>query len=234
VTEGRARELAGNLDRVRSRIAAACAAVGRPATDITLVAVTKTWPAADVRHLADLGVIDVGENRDQEASRKHAECSDLGLRWHFVGRLQRNKVRSVAGYADVVHGVDRLSLIGALSAAAVANDRPLTALVQIALTPAEPGRGGVPVELAPELAAAIDLAPGLTLGGVMAIAPLDTDPDAAFAELAGCARVVQAEHPAATVISAGMSGDLEAAVRHGATHVRIGTALLGHRAPPVG
>jgi PLP dependent protein len=228
-------EIGDGLRNVRERIEAACAAVGRDPDLVTLVAVTKTFPAADIRVLAELGVSDIGENRDQEARAKHAECGDLPLRWHFVGQLQRNKARSVATYADVVHSVDRLSLVTALSTAAVDADRTLTALVQVNLDEAAEGdRGGVPPDLAVDLADAVALAPGLALGGVMAVAPLGGDVDAAFARLARAGERVRDQHPEAVVVSAGMSGDLEQAIEHGATHVRIGTALLGHRAPPVG
>lgn len=231
----RREELAGNLAAVRQRIADACAAAGRDGDSVTLVAVTKTWPADDVRTLAGLGVTDVGENRDQEAAAKHAACADLALRWHFVGQLQRNKCRSVARYADVVHSVDRLSLVAALSAAAVAAGRMLTVLVQVDLADDPgPGRGGARPEEVAALAAAVSDAPALSVGGVMAVAPLEADPDRAFARLAEVAAALRARHPGAEMVSAGMSGDLEAAVRHGATHVRLGTALLGRRSAPVG
>jgi pyridoxal phosphate enzyme (YggS family) len=227
-------ELASNLAAVRARLAAACDAAGRGHDELTLVAVTKSWPADDVRLLAGLGVTDVGENRDQEAAAKHADCVDLGLRWHFVGQLQRNKARSVAGYADVVHSVDRLRLVPALASAAADAGRSVTALIQVDLDSVpDPGRGGVEPGAVAELAAAVaDSA--LTLGGVMAVAPPGEDPDRAFGRLVEVAAALRADHPAATFVSAGMSGDLEAAVRHGATHVRIGTALLGRRAAPVG
>ena len=236
MTDARRDEVARNLHFVRDRIEEACAAVGRDPDGVTLVAVTKTFPASDVRILADLGVTDIGENRDQEARAKRDECSDLALRWHFVGQLQRNKARSVAGYADVVHSVDRLSLVTALSTAAVQAGREITALVQVGLDEAANSgdRGGVPADLAPDLADAVAIAPGLRLGGVMAVAPLGGDVDAAFATLARTAERIRDQHPSAGIVSAGMSGDLEQAIRHGATHVRIGTALLGHRAAPVG
>jgi pyridoxal phosphate enzyme (YggS family) len=199
-----------------------------------MVAVTKTWPAADVRLLAELGVRDVGENRDQEARDKHALCADLGLRWHFVGQLQRNKARSVAGYADVVHSLDRLSLVTALGRAAEDAERPLVALVQVSLEAGTSGRGGVAPAEVGVLADAVAATPALVLGGLMAVAPLAADPDEAFARLAAVAADLRRSHPQATMISAGMTGDLEAAVRHGATHVRVGTALLGRRSVPVG
>jgi PLP dependent protein len=188
-----------------------------------------------VRLLTELGITDIGENRDQEARAKHEACADLNVRWHFVGQLQRNKARSVAHYADVVHSIDRLSLVTALSAAAMDADRVLTALVQVSLDGDEAAvdRGGVPPDLAGDLADAVALAPGLRLGGVMAVAPPGGEPGAAFARLARTAERIRDEHPEAAIVSAGMSNDLEQAIRHGATHVRVGTALLGHRAPPV-
>lgn len=228
-------DLAANLHAVRTRVAAACSSAGRSPDAVTLVAVTKSWPADDVRLLAGLGVTDVGENRDQEARVKFAACADLTLRWHFVGRLQRNKSGSVARYADVVHSVDRVPLVEALAAAAGAVGRQVSALVQVDLDddPA-PGRGGAAPADVPALAAAVADAGSLLLGGVMAVAPVGLDPDVAFARLAAVATALRRAHPAATIVSAGMSGDLEAAIRHGATHVRVGTALLGPRASPFG
>jgi PLP dependent protein len=230
----RRHELAHNLARVRERLAAACAEAGRDPAELTLVGITKTWPADDVRLLAELGLTDVGENRDQEAAPKHEACAGLPLRWHFVGQLQRNKARSVAGYADVVHSVDRLRLVDPLAGAAAAAGREVTALVQVDLDAGpDPARGGARPEEVADLAAAV-AASGLALGGVMAVAPPDEDPDRAFGRLEEIAAALRSDHPGATIVSAGMSGDLEAAVRHGATHVRIGTALLGRRAAPVG
>jgi pyridoxal phosphate enzyme (YggS family) len=173
-------------------------------------------------------VRDVGENRDQEAAQKAAECADLPLTWHFVGQLQTNKVRSVVGYADLIHSVDRGRLVEVISREAVRQGREIGCLVQVALDD-DPGRGGVGPADVPALAAAIDAAPGLWLGGVMAVAPLGEDPAKAFARLRDVALGVQERHPRATMISAGMSEDLAEAVAHGATHVRVGTALLGRR-----
>ena len=230
----RADDLAAALERLRARIAAACTAAGRPADDVTLVAVTKTWPASDVAILADLGVTDVGENRDQEARPKVAEVAELRpgaeLRWHFVGRLQRNKARSVAHYADVVHSVDRAPLAVALDTAAGDLGRDLDLLVQVSLD-GDTARGGA---LPADVPALADLIAGLgsvRLAGLMAVAPLGAEPGPAFARLAELAAAVRRDHPGATAISAGMSGDLEAAVKNGATHVRVGTALLGGRSP---
>ena len=229
VASEREAELAANLDTVRRTIAVACEAAGRDPGEVTLVAVTKTFPESDVRALAALGVRDVGENREQELKVKAA--ADIDVRWHFVGQLQSNKARSVARYADVVHSVDRDSLVVALAKARAGADTPLRCLIQVALSDdaGRPQRGGVVPEGVPALAAAIGGADGLELGGVMAVAPLGADPARAFAELADVAAALRAEHPGATWVSAGMSGDLEAAVGCGATHVRIGRALLGTR-----
>jgi pyridoxal phosphate enzyme (YggS family) len=225
-------ELAGGLAAVERRIDAACAAAGRARPEVTLVVVTKTFPASDVRLLAGLGAHDVGESRDQEAAPKAEACADLDLAWHFVGRLQSNKARSVASYADVVHSVDRPSLVGALAAGADHAARTLGVLVQVSLD-GDPARGGVLVDDLPRLADAVAAAPGLVLHGVMAVAPFGADPAPAFERLAELAAVVRSAHPAATWISAGMSGDLEAAVGAGATHLRVGSAVLGSR-PPLG
>jgi pyridoxal phosphate enzyme (YggS family) len=236
MTDERGAELAANLADFRERLAAACAACGRDPADITLIAVTKTFPASDLRLLAELGVTDLGENRDQEAASKHEQLADLPVRWHFVGALQRNKARSVVRYADVVHSVDRTALVDALGAAAAKAGRQVTALVQVSVDPAgeAEGRSGASPSAVAGLAEAIAAAPGLELGGVMAVAPLGADPDPAFARLAEVATSLRAAHPGATIVSAGMSGDFESALRHGATHLRIGTALLGRRSGPVG
>jgi hypothetical protein len=230
-------ELAANLARVRRRIADACAAAGRGRDEVTLVAVTKTYPARDVLHLASLGVGDVGENRDQEAAPKAAEVRSAGVdvRWHFVGQLQRNKARSVAAYADLVHSVDSVRLAMALAEAADRyRESPLDVLVQVSVD-GDPARGGARLGGPPDtdldqVAEAVAAAGSLRLRGVMTVAPVDWDPGAAFERLAGIAEALRVSFPTATVISAGMSADVESAVEFGATHVRIGSALLGNRA----
>jgi len=224
----RREELALRLAAVRQRISAACEAAGRAAEDVTLIAVTKTWPASDVRLLSGLGVTDIGENRDAEAAPKAAQCADLDLIWHFVGQLQTNKCNSVVRYATFVHSVDRLRLIRALGASARRAERVIQCLIEVSLD-GDPARGGAPAGEIPGLAEALAAEPGLVLAGVMAIAPLTMEPADAFARLLDSAAVVRAVRPAAMVISAGMSGDLETAIAAGATHVRIGTALLGDR-----
>jgi pyridoxal phosphate enzyme (YggS family) len=230
VDEGRKVELARRLKAVRDRIAAACDAAGRDSGEITLIAVTKTYPVSDIGLLAGLGVTDIGENRDQEAAPKAAEAAALGLplTWHFVGQLQTNKAASVVSYADVVHSVDRLRLVRALGSRTRAAGRGLTGLVQVSLDD-DPERGGALRSDVAMVADAIAAEEGLFLGGVMAVAPLGWEADRAFGKLREIADDVRAVHPAAVVISAGMSGDLEPAIEAGATHVRIGTALLGGR-----
>ncbi|MFF0424483.1 YggS family pyridoxal phosphate-dependent enzyme [Streptomyces sp. NPDC004520] len=229
-------ELAANLARVEERIAAACAAAGRAREEVTLIVVTKTYPASDVRLLHELGVRHVAENRDQDAAPKAAACADLDLTWHFVGQLQTNKVRSVVGYADVVQSVDRLKLVSSLSAAAEKEGREIGCLLQVALDAGsgERGdRGGIAPDGIEELAAAVDAAPGLRLDGLMTVAPLAGEyagrQRAAFDRLMDLSTVLRATRPAANMVSAGMSADLEEAVAAGATHVRVGTAVLGVR-----
>ncbi|GIF05764.1 YggS family pyridoxal phosphate-dependent enzyme [Actinoplanes siamensis] len=229
--EGRRAELAANLQQVRERIARACAAADRPVGSVTLTAVTKTYPASDVLLLAGLGVTDVGENRDQDASGKAAlvRAAGVRLRWHFIGQLQRNKAKSVAAYADVVESVDSLRLAAALDRAALSiRDEPLDVLIQVSLD-GDPSRGGAVGDDLWRVSDAVASSDGLRLRGLMAVAPLGEDPDTAFARLSALAGRLVVDHPGATMLSAGMSGDLEAAVRHGATHVRIGTSLLGMR-----
>ena len=223
-------ELAAGLAGVRERIARAAAAAGRPADSVTLVVVTKHWPASDARLLHALGVRDVGENRDQEAAEKAAQCADLDLRWHFVGQLQTNKARSVATYADIVHSVDRERLVDALDHGAAAAGRRVGALIQVTLDGAGDRGGADPSQLR-VLAGQIAAAGSLDLLGLMAVAPLGAAPRPAFERLSALSAALLLDHPGAGAISAGMSGDLEAAVRAGATHVRVGSAILGARPP---
>ena len=229
---GRREQLAANLDAVRRRIAAAARTAGRDADEITLVAVTKFFPASDVRLLAELGVTDVGENRHQEAQEKVADCQDLRVRWHFVGGLQSNKAAAVAAYADVVESVDRVKLVAALNRGAHERSHEVDVLLQVSLDPPGPshsGRSGADPDDLDALAAAVDEAGMLRLRGLMAVAPVGEEPAAAYARLAEIRQRFTTVHPGATWLSAGMSGDLEAAVEAGATHVRLGTAVLGER-----
>jgi pyridoxal phosphate enzyme (YggS family) len=237
--ERRRAELVTSLGALRARVADACAAVGRDPHEITLIAVTKTFPAADVATLAAIGVTDVGENRDQEARAKIRELTGPSvlpapLRWHLVGRVQTNKANNVVSYAHAVHSVDRPKLVHALAAAAEGHrGDPLEVFVQVSMD-GDPDRGGVAIDRVAALADLIAECEALKLRGLMTVLPLDIEPDDGFARLAELSHAVRADHPQASAISAGMSGDLEAAVRNGSTHIRVGTALLGRREPLLG
>jgi len=240
--------LRAGLAAVEQRIVQACADAGRARAEVTLVVVTKFFPASDVRHLLDLGVYDVGESRAQEAlgkledpllgqlreRRASGVAEGAALTTHFIGQVQTNKAAAVVGWADLVHTVDRPKLVRALARAAESAGNRQSVLVQVSLEPhgesaAPAERGGVAVGQALELADLVALEPALDLAGVMAVAPRDGDPGQAFARLAEVSRGLRAVHADAVIVSAGMSGDLEAAVRHGATHLRVGSAILGSR-----
>lgn len=227
----RREELAANLQRVRERIAVACRAAARAPEEVTLTVVTKFFPASDVHLLAGLGVTDVGENRHQEAEAKAVELAELGLRWHFVGTLQSNKAAAVAGYADVVESVDRAKLVHGLAKGATRRTHPLDCLIQVSLDPpgAGAGRAGAEPAAVESLARSVVETEGLRLRGVMGVAPHGSDPLPAFQRLVGVAAEVRLVEPSATWISAGMSSDLEQAIAAGATHVRVGSAVLGAR-----
>jgi len=230
MSRGRHDEIAAGLAAVRERIDRACADAGRSPDDITTIVVTKFFPSSDVRLLADLGVRHVGENRHQEAVEKAAECADLDLRWHFIGALQSNKAAAVASYADAVHSIDRAKLVGGLSRGAQEREQEIDCLIQVSLDPPETsGRSGAAIEEISVLAERILEADGLRLRGVMGVAPLGGDARDAFDKLAEQAAVVRRLEPNATWISAGMSIDLEEAIAAGATHLRIGSAVLGPR-----
>jgi PLP dependent protein len=233
MSDARGAELAERLQGVRSRVESAAHRAGRTPHEVTLVVVTKTWPASDVRLLHDLGVRDFGESRSQEATAKAAQLTDLALTWHFVGQVQSNKAAQVAKYVSVVHSVSSARVAARLDTGAHRFDRSITCLVQISLDPGGPGagRGGAPPDEAASVAAAVDSAGRLRLAGVMGVAPLGADPTAAYRRLAALAAEMQAKYPGATMLSAGMSGDFEAAISEGATHVRVGSAILGQRPP---
>lgn len=226
-------ELAQGLAAVEERISRACTEAGRPREDVHLVVVTKFFPRSDLDLLASLGVTDIGENREQEAAAKLAEGGPPpGVRTHYIGQLQSKKANAVTRWADVVQSVDRPKIVDALARGAGNAGRELTVLVQVDLDP-DPAehRGGAQPADVPALADKVAASDSLRLGGLMAVAPLGGDPDEAFTRLAALSQRLREDHPEADWISAGMSGDLEAAVRHGATHLRVGTAILGTRPP---
>lgn len=232
--DSRTAELADNLARLLARIDAACVAAGRDPGEVRLLPVTKYFPASDIAALYRLGRRDFGENRPQEAGAKAAELDRPGMRWHLIGRLQRNKARQVVRWAHAVHSVDSERLATALATATAAaldageRNAPLEVLIQVSLD-ADPARGGVDPAALPALADRIAEAAELRLAGIMAIPPRAADPDAEFARLAELHARLRTGHPGATQLSAGMSDDLERAIAHGSTCVRVGTALLGAR-----
>ncbi len=231
-------ELAGRLTAVRTRIADACRAAGRDPSEVALLAVTKTVPAADVALLLDLGLTAFGENRVQEAGAKVAEVAELRPgahpRWHLVGNLQRNKARAAVGWADRVESVDSVRLADALDAAvrrlADTGGRtgPLPVLLQFSVD-GDPERGGVAESGLLPLAEHVAGCAGLHLQGMMAVAPFAADPERAFRTVQAAADSLRDRFPQATTLSAGMSGDLEVAIAHGSDVVRVGTALVGAR-----
>jgi PLP dependent protein len=237
-TEARRAELAAALSEVLARIDAACRAAGRSPEEVRLVAVTKTFPAADAALLCDLGQLDLAENREQEAVVKVADLRELrpeaAVRWHMVGRLQRNKARSAVRWAAEVQSVDSVRLAEALAKAtanAVAageRDGPLDVLVQASID-GDPDRGGCPLDELDTLAEHVTRSSEMRLKGIMAVAPLAMEPEEAFTRLANAAARLRSAHPEATELSAGMTNDLEVAITHGSTCVRVGTALLGTR-----
>ena len=220
-------DLAARLHEVDGRIAAAAVAAGREPAELTRIVITKFHPASLVRELFALGVRDFGENRHQEAAAKVAELTDLDIAWHFVGQLQSNKARAVRRYASAVHSVDRPSLVDAL-AGTDTDTATLDCFIELNLT-GDPGRGGVDPDSALPLAEQVATTAGLRLRGVMAVAPMEGDPRAAFARVRGVSDRIRSLLPDATAISAGMSGDFAEAIAEGATHLRIGTAITGKR-----
>ncbi|HPU13982.1 MAG TPA: YggS family pyridoxal phosphate-dependent enzyme [Aeromicrobium sp.] len=228
----RRQELARNLESVQAQIAAACHRAGRSVDEVTLVVVTKTYPAADVETLFELGVRDVGENRHQEAVAKFEEVhlGSTELRWHFLGGLQTNKAAAVVKYADLVHSLDRLKLAQSLSRAAEAAERTIDCLIQVDFDTANPARAGVPAgEVLPLAEQVLAQAPNVQIAGLMTVAPLGAEPAPSFEALqllgADLVRLV----PTAKILSAGMSGDFETAIEYGATHLRVGRLVLGQR-----
>ena len=222
-------DLDDRLAEVDAGIVTAARAAGRDPGAITRIVVTKFHPVALVEQLYALGVRDVGENRQQELSEKAAAVSGLdGLRWHFIGQAQTNKAKAIRAAASVVHSVDRVKIADALDAAASPDSPTLDVLLQVNLTH-DPGRGGVAPDELERLAEHVGGCRTLRLRGVMAVAPLDEAPAAAFARLADCSDRVRSIAPDASWISAGMTADFAEAIAAGATHLRIGSAITGPR-----
>jgi pyridoxal phosphate enzyme (YggS family) len=224
----RTEELADNLKQINERIAQACQKSGRSDSEVTLIAVTKTYPPLDVDLLASLGVKNVGENKDQEAREKHLAVKSQ-LNWHFVGQLQTNKVKSVVKYADYIHSVDRIRLATEIDKCSATVSKKMKVFIQVDLGGDDPNRGGVVGEQLFDFAAAVSALPNLNLVGLMAVAPLGQAPTAAFERLSQIRAEFVKTYPQASDLSAGMSEDFEEAISFGATHLRIGALLLGVR-----
>ncbi len=223
--------LAERLADAQQRISAAAASANREPGAIQLIVVTKNHPTQLVFDLLDLGVRDFGENRDQEASPKAVEVrsvTKIEHRWHFIGQLQSNKVKSVISYASSIHSLDRQSLLDALGKATTEREQPLDVFIQLNLTD-DPGRGGIqPVDLLP-FAESVLAHPGLRLVGVMGVASLDNELERDFSAIQKASESIRTVAPDAQLISAGMSEDFETAIAYGATHLRIGSAITGKR-----
>jgi pyridoxal phosphate enzyme (YggS family) len=216
-------ELEQNLNEVKQRIATAAKSAGRNPADINLIVVTKTFPITDAEILVELGEINFGENRDQEAAPKAAAVQAT---WHFQGQIQSNKIKSIATWADVIHSISSLKEILKFAQSSRSHD----VFLQVSLD-GQPGRGGaLPAEL-DALAETVNQSSNLNLMGLMAVAPLGVEPEVAFAELAHVNQVFQSNFPNSKFLSAGMSGDFEKAIQYGATHIRIGSSILGSRSP---
>ena len=219
----RAAEISANLQAITARIVSAAESAGRSPAEITLIAVTKTFPVTDVKILYELGVRDFGENRDQEGSVKFSELPG-DSNWHFQGQIQSNKLKSIAAWADVIHSIDDISHAKKLSSLVASKD----IFVQVSLDNL-PGRGGVNPEQLHDFLGEVTALANLKVRGLMAVAPLDEPPLEAFKRLKTLSETVIKTHPNTWEISAGMSNDFEAAISQGATHIRIGSQILGVR-----
>jgi len=214
----RIEEISENLQLVRSKIAAVA---NHP---VTLIAVTKTFPVSDAQILKNLGVEDFGENRDAEGAEKSQSVEG---RWHFQGQIQSNKLKSITSWASVIHSLDEPRHFEAIEKVAT---RPLTIFLQVSLDGAH-HRGGAGVEQLYQLAEKVTASPTHTLAGLMSVPPVGVDPNEAYTQLAVIRNEFMKRFPSATSLSAGMSGDYEIAISHGATHVRVGSSILGSRSP---
>jgi PLP dependent protein len=216
-------EITRNLQEVKERIKSAANSVNRDPAEIQLIVVTKTFPISDIEILRELGETNFGENRDQEAGPK-AEM--ISATWHFQGQIQSNKIKSICQWADVIHSISSEKEILKFAQ----SERKHQLFLQVSLDGQE-GRGGAnPADLA-QLADLVNESNNLELLGLMAVAPLGVEPDKAFADLAQINQGFAGQFPNSKFLSAGMSGDFEAAIKNGATHIRVGSSILGSRSP---
>ena len=219
----RKEEITRNLQDVKERINRAAESAGRDSAEVKLIVVTKTFPVSDIEILRDLGEVNFGENRDQEAGPK-AEI--ISATWHFQGQIQSNKIKSICQWADVIHSISSEKEILKFAQ----SERKHQLFLQVSLD-GQAGRGGAsPAELA-QLADLVNESNNLELMGLMAVAPLGVEPEKAFADLAQINQEFQSQFPNSKYLSAGMSGDFEAAIKFGATHIRVGSSILGSRSP---
>ena len=219
-------EIAANLQEVRDRISRAADLADRDPAEIELIVVTKTFPITDIEILSELGEHHFGENRDQEAAPKALAISGTSTTWHFQGQIQSNKIKSISQWADVIHSISTAKEILKFAQ----SPRTHQVFLQVSLD-GELERGGAnPNELA-DLAELVNESNNLELMGLMAVGPLGVDPEIAFADLAQINQGFVSDFPNAKYLSAGMSGDFESAILHGATHIRVGSSILGSRSP---
>jgi pyridoxal phosphate enzyme (YggS family) len=216
-------EIARNLQEVKERIDLAAQSINRDPAEIELIVVTKTFPISDIEILRDLGELNFGENRDQEAGPK---AQAIPATWHFQGQIQSNKIKSICEWADVIHSISSEKEI--LKFAQSARKHQL--FLQVSLD-GQAGRGGASRSDLAQLADLVNESNNLELLGLMAVAPLGTEPEKAFADLAQINQGFKSQFPNSKYLSAGMSGDFEAAIKFGATHIRVGSSILGSRSP---
>ena len=221
-------QILSNLESVKEKISAAAQAAGRSPSEITLIAVTKTFPVSDLEILYELGVRNFGENRDQEAAPK-VGALPADITWHFQGGIQSNKLKSISNWASVIHSVDKFKYAQMISQFSVGKTKEI--FIQVSLDSLPQSREGVdPADLM-QLAEQIMSLPNLQVKGLMAVAPLDQPTEQAFVRLQQIQQKFIQLYPAASSLSSGMSGDYELAISLGATHVRIGSSILGNRSP---
>ena len=221
-------QILSNLESVKEKISAAAQEAGRAPSEITLIAVTKTFPVSDLEILHELGVRNFGENRDQEAAPK-VGVLPADITWHFQGGIQSNKLKSISNWASVIHSVDKFKYAQMISQFSVGKTKEI--FIQVSLDTLPQSREGVdPADLM-QLAEQIMSLPNLEVNGLMAVAPLDQPTEQAFVRLQQIQQKFIQLYPAASSLSSGMSGDYELAISLGATHVRIGSSILGNRSP---
>ena len=221
-------QILSNLESVKEKISTAAQAAGRAPSEITLIAVTKTFPVSDLEILYELGVRNFGENRDQEAAPK-VGVLPADITWHFQGGIQSNKLKSISNWASVIHSVDKFKYAQMISQFSVGKTKEI--FIQVSLDTLPQSREGVdPADLM-QLAEQIMSLPNLQVKGLMAVAPLDQPTEQAFVRLQQIQQKFIQLYPAASSLSSGMSGDYELAISLGATHVRIGSSILGNRSP---